>query len=121
MRKYNPTHIKSRDWNEIRSWYSELIDEGLNLKPMLDLINHILEKELNKRLFASTSMHKLLISIYEEMESDREILKIEFDQINEKWSFDYYAKPFQDAEFSRRYNMEMGIEKFNQFIDFIKW
>jgi len=116
MRKYNPSYIKSRDWNEIRDFYKEL-----KISPMVDLVNHIMTNGLTKRLYATTSLYFLLISVYEEIELNREILKIEFSREENKWFFRYYSKPLQEAEFEREYDKDLGIEKFDQFIDFIKW
>ena len=121
MRKYTPTYVQPKDWDEIKSWYSELIQDGLELKPMLDLIEHILTKGYKNRLFATTSLHTLVISIYSEIDLQTEVLKIKFDLATRNWFFDYYGKPFQEAQFSRQYNEDLGIEKFEQFIKFINW
>lgn len=121
MKKYNPSYVKPKDWNEIRDWYSELIHDGLQLKPMLDLVEHIIKNKFKNRLFATTSRHTLILSIYDEIDLQTEVLKIEFNLSTRNWLFDYYGKPFEDAQFSRQYDENLGIEKFDQFIKFIKW
>jgi len=119
--KYKPTRIKSRSWEDIESWYLELIEDGLNYEPLLDLVKHIKNTSLDKRLLAYTSMHKLVIGIYDEIEWDREALHIEFDIGTKKWFFKYRSKPNQPIAFDRIYNEDLGIEKFEQFIKYIKW
>lgn len=119
--KYKPKYNKSRNWEEIENWYIELIEHGLKFEPMLDLVRHIRNSNLHQRLFAYTSMHKLVIGIYEEIEWNKEALHVEFDIEKRKWFFQYRAKPFRPIEFDRIYREEIGIEKFDSFIKGIKW
>jgi len=121
MKNYNPTYTKSRGWDEIEHWYIELIEHGLTLEPMLDLVKHIRSSKLKIRLYAYTSMHKLVVSIYEQIEWNREALHIEFDLETRNRFFKYWSKPFAESEFERKYSEELGIEKFDQFINYIKW
>lgn len=88
---------------------------------MLQLVKHIISTKLSDRLFAYTSMHKLVVSIYKPIEWNREALHIEFDVLDNKWHFKYYSKPKEPVEFERNYAPEKGIEKFDAFIKLIKW
>ena len=121
MDKYKPKYNKSKSWLEIENWYVELIEHGLKFEPMLKLIQHIRNSNLNERLFAYTSIHKLVIGIYDEIEWNREALHIEFDTDNRKWFFKYLSKPYEPIEFERTYNEGLGIEKLEQFIKNINW
>ena len=121
MNKYKPQLTKSRSWREIESWYLELIEEGLKYEPMLKLVNHIQITNLDKRLYAFTSLHKLVIGIYDEIEWNKEALHIEFDTETRKWFFEYRSKPNEPVEFERSYNESLGIEKLEQFINYINW
>ena len=121
MKKYKPTYNKSESWEEIQNWYLELIQSGLKFEPMLNLVKYIRHENLSERLFAYTSVHKLVVGIYEEIEWNREALHIEYDIAEKKWFFLYHSKPNQPIEFERCYDAELGIEKFDQFIKLIKW
>ena len=121
MKKYNPQLTKSISWEEIEKGYLQLIEHGLKFEPMLNLVNHIQNSNLNERLFAFTSMHKLVVGIYDEIDWNREALHIEFDSETRKWLFKYRSKPFEPIDFERTYDEELGIEKFDQLIKNIKW
>jgi hypothetical protein len=115
---YKRSYIKSRDWAEIEQRYSEL---GEGFEPILNLVKHIRETELNERLFALTSMHKLVISIYETIEMESEALHIEFDTVARKWFFRYLPKNNEPAEFVKIYEEALGVEKFDLFVKLMKW
>ena len=66
-------------------------------------------------------MDKLVVGIYDQMDTFKEALHITFDVYNNKWDFKYYAVPFKEPEFVRTYSAEKGIEKFDNFIKMINW
>jgi len=101
--------------------YSELITSGLNYEPMLELVQHISQSELRQRLFAYTSMHKLVVGFYEKIEPLGEALHIEFNLNTRKWSFKYYPRPDRELELDKIYDEQVGIEKFDRFIEKRKW
>ena len=68
MDKYKPKYSKSKSWLEIENWYVELIEHGFKFEPILRLIQYIRNSNLNQRLYAFTSMHKVVIGIYDEIE-----------------------------------------------------
>ncbi|MBC8109889.1 MAG: hypothetical protein H7Y04_02395 [Verrucomicrobia bacterium] len=113
-----PWYAKVLSWNEIEEKYLNL---GKEFFPFYELVKHIQQSDASKRLFAYTYMHKLVISIYEEIDPLLETLHIEYDWQNEKWFFSYYANPFKDPEFERTYPKEKGIEKFDSFLKKIRW
>ncbi len=86
-----------------------------------ELVRHIRRLGLDQRLFGYSSMGKLVVSIYEPIEWNREALHITFNFATQKWYFAYYALPFREPEFERGYPAEQGIEKFDSFIEMIKW
>ena len=63
----------------------------------------------------------LIISIYENLEYEKEALHITFNSNSNEWHFRYFAVPFKDPEFVRTYTANVGIEKFDSFIKMIKW
>jgi hypothetical protein len=120
IRKYTPQYAKARPWEDIEEHFINLFS-GAHKENIALLINHIITTEVSKRIFAYTSMNKLIISIYNPIEWNREALHIEFDIYTQKWSFKYFPKPNEEEEFVRQYPLEVGIQKFDQFIGMVKW
>lgn len=111
-----------RSWDDIESNFVDLINNhSFTNKPMLDLIRHIKSTGLSERLFAYTSMHSLVISIYPRIERDSEALFVDFDMHSRKWFFHYNPKPFAPKEFEKQYPEELGIGKFDLFIQLMRW
>jgi len=121
MKKSRTQLVQSISWQEIEKGYTELIKNGLTIMPMLDLVMHIQKTGLSNRLFASMSMQKLVIGIYEELEWNNETLHVEFSNQERKWLFTYYSGSSKSINYNRVYNEEQGIEKFDQFISNINW
>ena len=117
---YKPLFLaKTSPWSDIEQHYLDCF--GGQHSNLLELVRHIKNSDLSKRLFAFTSMDKLVISIYEDLGTFVEALHIIFDIQSDKWYFKYYAQPFKDPEFVRTYSADTGIEKFDNFIKMINW
>ncbi|PQJ79750.1 hypothetical protein [Polaribacter porphyrae] len=123
VEEYIPRFYPIKPWNETRSFYSDLIDNhNFELTPMLDLVDYIIKSKISDRVFGTISNHTMLtMSIYEKIELGREMLRIYFDSTEKKWFYKYYSRPDKLIQFEREYDKELGIEKFNQFISFVKW
>jgi len=117
--KYHPWNAKAETWDAIENRYLMYYSE-VHIK-MIELIRYIKNSELSKRLYGSTSMDKLVISIYNPIDYRKESLHIFFNLDTKKWRFEYFAMPYQKAEFARNYPEEKGIEKLNKFIESIGW
>ena len=94
---------------------------------MLALVQHIISSGASNRLFAYTSLDVLNVSNYEHLEAS-EILRIQFDRKNQLFCFDYFASGSgsklyaqEQPEFQRQYAAEAGIEKFDQFLRWVRW
>ena len=111
---------KARPWKELEEHFSDSFADAYK-DNIAALIRHIRHSGLDKRLFAYSSLDKLVVSIYESIEWNREVLHITFDKMSQQWQFVYYAMPFQKPEFERQYPLEKGIEKFDKFIKMIRW
>ncbi|WP_299363166.1 hypothetical protein [Winogradskyella sp.] len=118
-KKYQPCNVKAQSWDFIENRYTE--DWYGEHKNLLELVRHIKNSDLKDRLFGSTSMDKLVISIYDPIDYRKEALHITFDLQGRTWNFEYISKPFQTSEFVRTYDEVKGIEKFDNFINMIKW
>ena len=119
--KYQPQTAKARTWDEIEEHYVNLNSHNWGHDRLLELVKHIKTTGLRDRLFAYTSMDKLVVSIYDPIEWNREALHIEFDTQNQKWDFKYISRPNEKPEFERQYDADLGLEKFDKFLSMIKW
>ena len=66
-------------------------------------------------------MDKLVVTVYDKIDVFKEALHVTYNLQTDKWHFEYYAKPFQDAEFIRTYDSEIGIQKFDDFLQKVNW
>jgi hypothetical protein len=109
-------------WDDLERYYVDLNNNNWGHTRLLSLVRHIKNTGLSSRLFGSiTMLDKLIVSIYDPIEWDREVLHIEFDRQNDTWYFQYYSRPNDKPEFERKYNADLGTEKFDKFISMIKW
>ena len=109
-------------WSEIESFYIDLITKSWPLQDILPLIEYIkTTDDLSKKLFACTSVDKLIISIYNPIELNREALHIWFDKDKKLWNFEYHAYPFQPVEHERNYPGDVLIDQFQHYINLLKW
>jgi hypothetical protein len=93
---YNYSSFKPHTWESIEEFYANIFG-GAHLK-MLELVQHIKSSELSKRIFAYTSHDILVISIYENVDRQKESLYINFDLNSKEWHFKYFAVPFKEPE-----------------------
>jgi hypothetical protein len=112
--------VEAKAWKSIEDFYTELFD-GRFLDNMVILIKHIRATGLSRRLFATTSLDTLIISIYNPIERNTEALHISYDHVSKNLLFEYYATPFISPEFIRKYSSNVVIEKFDKFIERIRW
>jgi hypothetical protein len=113
--------MRPRPWDDIESHYADLNRHGWKHERFIELIRHIKNSKFSERVFATTRLDDLLISVYEDIELQKETLHISFDRNKSEWHFDYYAVPFKAPEFSRIYSEDKGIEKLDSFIEMIGW
>ncbi len=120
INKYHPYNVKINDWSNIEDQFNTWFGQHYQSN-MAELVRHIINTKLSERLFGASSWDKLIISIYNPIEWNRESLHVNFDTEKDEWHFVYYATPFLQPEFVRTYPFEKGIEKFDQFIKMINW
>ena len=119
LQKYHSWAAKAQTWEYIENRH--ITDWGSKHTKLLELVRHIKNSDLSQRLFGSTSMDKLVVSIYDTLDYRKEALNITFNTHTSEWHFEYFAMPFQDPEFIRTYSEDKGIEKFDNFIKKIGW
>jgi hypothetical protein len=118
--KYKSPQVKAHSWSDIESHYLNLNEKGWHHEKLLELVKYIIQTRLCDKLFAYTSLDNLHISIYENIQPKIEELHVGFDRDKQEWSFKYYAEP-RSPEFTRIYKANEGINKFENFINMIKW
>lgn len=108
--------MKAHDWDYIENQF-------LNRQyvKMLELIRHIKDSGLSKRLFGAISLDRLIVGNDNPLVWHKETITITFDFQKNIWHFKYYANPFAKPEFERIYPAKKGIEKFDNFIKIIRW
>jgi hypothetical protein len=116
---YQYSSFKSQPWEKIEHFFRFFFDAPR--EKMVELVEHIRSTGLDKRLFGGTSLDRLIISIDDNIDRYKDALHIRYDMAANLWRFEYFAKPFQDAEFVRTYPSDIGIEKFDNFIRLIGW
>jgi len=119
--KYKPQTSKVKPWAAIEDFYVDLIANYGWEQYLLDLVRHIRSTRLSDRLYACTSLDRLIVSIYDPIEFNKEVLIIAYNRSKQKWHFTYRAQPFAPIEFEREYEPSKGIEKFDNFIKMIRW
>ncbi len=119
-----PWYADARPWDEIEEHYIKWF-QGLHVE-MVRLVRHIKESGLSTRLYAYTSMDKLVVSVYDKLDPLKESLHLTYDLETSKWIFEYYGGPLYGQhetipEFYRVYDKELGIGKFDTFVERIGW
>jgi hypothetical protein len=104
---YQYSSFNSQPWEDIEHFFRTFFDSPRY--KMVELVQHIRSSGLDKRLFASTSLDTLIISIDDDIVRYKDALHIKYDLAANFWRFEYYAKPFHAAEFGRTYHGDKGI------------
>ncbi|GAA4318901.1 hypothetical protein GCM10023149_17240 [Mucilaginibacter gynuensis] len=119
--QYQPQFIKAIPWDKIEEHYSQLIvDHGFEFQNILSLVQYISNTGLSEKLFGYTSLHKLVITIYDTPEWNRESLHVELETATGKVYFTYHSKPFEKVV-ERCYNEDEIISGFIKYVKMLKW
>lgn len=112
--------IPAQKWSAIEERYGKWAAEHGFGGEMLDLVRHIRATGLADRLYALTSMHDLVIGRYPELEWCIEMLKVRYEANDGAYHLEYWASP-EGPEVSRVYSRNVGLQKFEGFIGYLKW
>ena len=124
MQKYQQLTTRVMSWKEIEEKYIDLIAYGWELENMLGLVKSIQQEAFAERIYGFVSMmsyETLIVSIYNPIDLHRETLHVSFDSKRKRWHFEYHPKHHLPIEMERYYGEEIGMLKFRQFIDWLKW
>ena len=113
---------KWQSWGSIVKYYESLVDHKWDIEPMVKLVKHIVAAYSNM-LCALTSLDKLIISIYENIDRQSESLHIAYGRDAKKFCFSYFGgnSASKQPEWERTYDAEIGIKKFDDFTKIINW
>jgi hypothetical protein len=71
--------VKHKPWPEIAEFYRSLVDKQPAFYPMQKLVEQIAASKYASNLYASTSMHTLLIAQTAEFDTEKEVLRVSLD------------------------------------------
>lgn len=120
--------FKQKSWERIEKEYYNLVSQGWDQQPMLNLVQHIQYRGMHHILTATTFDATLIITIIskEIINPYKVALHLIYDTVDKVWHFIYYgskkrwllpAKP----QFNKVYNTEDGIHFFEDFIKKMRW
>ena len=112
--------MKTRSWDDLVKFYRGLVEDGWQLNPIVELIQHIKTQNYSNHIFGATSVHYLIISIYEEIELNREMIKIGVES-NSQYRIQYFSKPFMEATIVMEVQQSELKEKFDNIIRNLRW
>jgi len=111
----------TRPWEEIRRHYQELVDEGMELHAMLELVKKILSSSYVKGLFAWTSMHDLCI-VQQEATYPYEGPYLRISPLfNGKIEFRYIDTAVKDKQWKKIVNENDAFSQLESFIEQLHW
>ena len=117
---YTPLLSKAHSWDDLLKFFTTLFD-GQYEDSIAALILHIKASGLDKRLYGLSSLDRLIVSNDALIQVGRETIFITFDRENQTWQLKYSAMPFNNPEWVRTYSKNLGIKKFDQLIELLKW
>jgi hypothetical protein len=103
IQKYKPQYAKIVPWEKIEERFTDLSESGSVLECMLALVKFIRNNGYANRLYEYTSMHKLIVTIYDPAEWNRESLHIEIYHNSRQWYFQYFSHFEKLSEVQRSY------------------
>ena len=91
-------------------------------EPMHGLVAQISSSRYAEALFPSASMHTLVISRTPEFESNREVLRVDFDCARQRFRFRYVERPRPAyGEWTKECGATEGFGAFERFLALQKW
>lgn len=112
--------IKPTPWDEIRSFYKEMIGIDGRYVEMVELVDFIENTGIDKRLFGYISLADLNISVYNPIVFKTEVLKISLDRISGLWHLSFHPGLYLKVEHEKKYNDNL-VELFFNYISRLKW
>jgi hypothetical protein len=116
--------VRSRPWTEIAERYRSLSEKHAAFRSMQNLVEQIAASKYSSGLFATTSMHTLLIAQTPEFDWDKEILRVSLDVHSGVLVFDFQetgSKLPKYQHWIRRCSPEEGFSRLERFLMLKRW
>ena len=116
--------VKHRPWLEIAEFYRSLSDKHPAFYPMQKLVEQISVSKYANSLYASTSMHTLLIAQTAEFDSEKEVLRVSLDVERGGLVLDFQETPSTLPKYRhwvRQCLPEEAFSRLEGFLTLKKW
>jgi hypothetical protein len=111
--------VKSQTWNNIAEFYRDRVEHGMDMLPMLRLVEEISASRYAHGLYAITSMHTLCLSQHPDFEYGRNMLRVDFT--NDRFIFGYSESPYSRKEWQKECGRDEGLSTFEHVMRRLKW
>ena len=126
--------VKARSWPSVVDFFAGFASVNPECEPMHRFVSRVASSRYAEALFPLTSMHTLIISQTPEFESNREVLRVDFDCERQRFRFEYRERPFASfAEsnlerprpayeaWTKECDAAAGFGAFERFLALKKW
>jgi hypothetical protein len=83
------TSMSASPWSKIVQRYKDLADHNSQFEPMFGMVSALAASPAIEQLFATTSMHTLLIANQEQFHSDDNVLFVSYQRDTREFEFEH--------------------------------
>jgi len=112
-------NVKNQTWDKIAAFYRGRVEDGMDMLPMLSLVEEISTSRYAHRLYAVTSMFTLCLSQHPDFEYGKNMLRIDF--ANDRFIFRYSESPYARKEWQKECGGDEGFIMFEHVVKRLKW
>ncbi|HST61713.1 MAG TPA: hypothetical protein VLK84_23640 [Longimicrobium sp.] len=95
--------VAARPWPEIADRFLEVVRSGQTwAQPIVDLIDQVVRSPHAGQLFASTSMHTLLVAGCTPFHTECAVLRIDYDADRDEFRLEYVEQPHVHTRWRKR-------------------
>lgn len=108
---------QSHTWDEVAGWYRDLVEQGLDMMPMLGLVEEIAASHYVH--YAITSMFTLCLSQHPDFKDGRNILRVDF--VDNQFWFNYRESHYSRNEWQKQCGRDQGYSTFEHVMRRLRW
>ncbi len=112
-------NVKSQTWDKIADFYRDRVEHGMDMLPMLRLVEEIAASRYAHGLHAITSMFTLCLSQHPDFEYGHNMLRIDF--ADGRFVFRYSESPYARKEWQKECGRGEGYATFEHVMGRLKW
>src|SRR5262245_2410593 len=109
-----------KSWSDIASYYGRLVDAGLPLSHMFEVVSRIRDSRYARGVVAWTSMHDLCIAQTAQEPFDGPYLRVS-PRPDGTLEFRYVDTYIEDRQWHRTVPGADGFSRFERFVDQLRW